>query len=89
MSTRGRSPAWQIRRVASIPSRRGIRTSITTTSAVTARSKPSAAGAVAGLADHRHVRLRVEHHAEAGPHQLLVVDEQDADASCGARPHRG
>ena len=33
MSTRGRSPALQIRRVASMPSSLGIRTSITTTSA--------------------------------------------------------
>jgi hypothetical protein len=35
---------------------------------------------VAGLADHRHVRLSVQHHPESGPDQFLVVDENDPDA---------
>src|SRR5262249_28659651 len=37
-------------------------------------------GTVASLADHRHVRLRLQDHAEPRPHQFLVVDEQDPDA---------
>src|SRR5215470_14259158 len=36
--------------------------------------------AVAGLPDDVHIRLSVEHHPEPGPHQLLVVDEDNPDA---------
>ncbi len=35
--------------------------------------------AVARLADHLEVGLGVAEHPQAGPDQLLVVDEQDAD----------
>ena len=35
--------------------------------------------AVAGLADDVEVGLGVDHHAEPGAHQRLVVDEDDAD----------
>jgi hypothetical protein len=43
MSTRGRSAAWQISRVAATPSRPGIRTSMTITSAGTSRASRIAA----------------------------------------------
>ncbi len=79
MSTRGRSPAWQIRLVASMPSSLGIRTSITATSACDPAQRLDGGQAVAGLADDGHVRLGVEHHLEPGPHQLLVVDQHDPD----------
>jgi hypothetical protein len=36
--------------------------------------------AVTRFADHLDVRLGVEYHPEAGPHQLLVVCYDDADA---------
>ena len=39
-----------------------------------------------GLADHVDVVLRVEDHAEAGPHERLVVDDEDPDH--GAPPRR-
>ena len=76
MITRGRvRPASpQICRVASIPSIRGIRTSIRTTSAGCAQQLHGLR-AVGGLADDLHVGLGVEHHAEPGAHQFLVVDE--------------
>src|ERR1019366_10325705 len=35
---------------------------------------------VAGLADHGHVVLCVEYHPEPGPHQFLVIDQEDPDA---------
>ena len=79
MSTLGRSPAAQIRRTAATPSSRGIRTSITMTSAVPRAASATASSAVGGLAGDAHVRLRVQHHPEPGPHQLLIVDERDPD----------
>ena len=38
-------------------------------------------GAVRRLADDIDVRLGLEDHAEAGPHQRLVVDDHDPDAA--------
>jgi len=37
------------------------------------------------LADHGHVRLRLEHHAEPGPDQLLVIHQDDLDGHAGSR----
>ena len=95
ISTRGppssgvRSPP-QIRRVASTPSIRGIRTSISTTSTLVCRSTSSASHAVARLGHDLHVRLGGEHHPEAGAQQHLVVDEHDADrhVSCPSAVRR-
>ena len=36
------------------------------------------------LAGHGHVRLRLEHHPEPGPDQLLVVHQDDPDAHAGS-----
>ena len=75
MSTR-----WsRSRRVASTPSSRGMRMSITITSgaalaACSIASRPSAASD-----DDLDVGLAVEDHAEARAHQRLVVDDQHAD----------
>ena len=38
-------------------------------------------GAVGRLSDHLHIRLRANHHGEAGTHQLLVVRNNHANAS--------
>jgi hypothetical protein len=35
--------------------------------------------AVRGFTHHMQVRLDLEDHSEAGPHQRLVVDDQDFD----------
>ena len=51
-----------------------------------AAAQPQRLGAVAGLADHLHVRLGGQDHPEPGPHQRLVVDDHHPDASC--RGHR-
>ena len=39
--------------------------------------------AVAGLADHGHVRLAVEDLAQADPHERLVVGDQQPDHATG------
>ena len=62
-----------------IPSTRGIRRSISTTSG---RCLATAAGhlvAVSGLPDDDQAVGAVEHHRQAGPHQGVVVHEQDPD----------
>ena len=43
-------------------------------------------GAGGGFPDHRDVVLQVEQQPEAGPHQLLVVDEKHPDRSVTAHP---
>ena len=73
------SSAWQIRRVASIPSRWGIRMSMRTTSGRCVPGQRDRLGAVAGLADHLEVRLGVDDHPEAAAHERLVVGDQHAD----------
>ena len=42
--------------------------------------------AVLGLADDRHVRLRVDHHPQTRAHERLVVDEEDPGHACTPRP---
>ena len=87
--TRAGLPEATIRRVASMPSTSGMRTSISTTSGVAARPSATASRAVGGLADDLEVGLGVEDHAEAAAHERLVVGEHDArsltTASSGRR----
>ena len=71
-----------------MPSIRGMRTSMSTTSGATRVATGDGLLAVVGLADDLDVGLRVEDHAEAAAHQLLVVDDDDADASCRQRRSR-
>ena len=73
-----------IRRVAAIPSVPGIRTSMSTTSGPQRRHLGHRLVAVRRLAHDVQVRLDLEDHPEAGPHQRLVVDDQHADR--GAEP---
>src|SRR6185312_13373317 len=44
--------------------------------------------AVAGLADDMHVGLRLEDHPKAGPHELLVVGEEDVRHGAGSSGSR-
>ena len=71
-----------MRRVASMPSRPGIRTSISTTSGWQA-SIWTRASPVAGLTRDDKVRLGLEDHPESGAHQGLVVDDEHPDARGG------
>ena len=72
-------PGPVICRVASTPSIRGIRMSISTTSGCSARTWSMRLQAVPGLADDREVLLGLQDHPETGTQQRLVVDQQDAD----------
>ena len=74
-------PATTICRVASIPSTRGMRTSISTTSGSQRRVPPRPPRRRRGLADDLELRVRAEDHPEPGPDEPLVVGEQDADHS--------
>ena len=69
----------RMRRAASSPSSSGMRMSIRTTSGRSERTWSIASRPSDGLADDLHLGLGVEDHAEAGAHERLVVDEQDAD----------
>ena len=79
MMIRAGLPEATIRRVASMPSTPGMRTSISTTSGASSLDQRDRLGAVLGLADHLDVVAGVEDHAEAGPHQRLVVGDHDPD----------
>ena len=72
------------RRVASRPSSRGIRMSISTTSGRRQRAGLDRLGAVARLADDLQVGLGVEDLAEAGADECLVVGDQHADGHAGS-----
>ena len=72
-------PEATIRRVASIPSTSGMRTSIRTTSGAQLLDEARRLAAVARLAHHLDVRLGFEDHPEAAADERLVVDQQDAD----------
>ena len=85
MSTRGASSPARMRRVASTPSIRGIRTSITTTSGRVCADDLDGLRAVAGLADHLDVRLAAEYQPEPGPDQFLIVHQDDADHAHGSQ----
>ena len=74
------APLASSRRVASMPSSSGMRTSISTTSGCEAPRLRDRLEPVGGLADDLDVLLGLEDHAEARPHERLVVDDQDAQA---------
>ena len=79
-STRGGSAAPAVTaRVASIPSSRGIRTSISTTSGRERPHSVDRGSTVVGLADHLDVGLGRQDHPQPGPDQRLVVDEDHPD----------
>ena len=65
--------------MASIPDRRGIRTSIRTTSGISSVGLLDRLLAVGGLAHQIQVRLAAEDHLEAAPEQRVVVDDHDAE----------
>ena len=70
--------------VASIPSIRGMRTSISTTSGRSSRasrtaSRPSSASPTTSIPS-----MRAEEEPEAGPDQVLVVGDQDPDHGMGS-----
>ena len=69
---------------ASMPPRRGIRTSISTMSGSSVGGLVDRLRAVARLADDLDVLLLAEHHLQAAAEQRVVVDDQDADRlACG------
>ena len=97
---RAELPDAAMRRVASMPSTPGIRTSISTTSGCSALHERDGLGAVARLADHLHVLLGLEDHAEAAADERLVVGDQtrtltappraaDGHAPCSRRRAEG
>ena len=53
-----------------------------------AAREPHGRGAVRGVADDLHVVLGVEQGPEPGPHQRLVVGEQDPDHAVGTAAAR-
>ena len=65
-------------RVAEMPSRSGMRTSMSTTSG-SGLAPPRAPRARRGLADDLDRVVAREHRLEAGAHEVVVVHEQDAD----------
>ena len=72
-------------RVAPSPSRRGIRMSMSTTSGRSSPASRTPSSAVGGLADHLDVGVAAQHQGERGPHQRVVVDDEDR-AWCSCRP---
>ncbi len=58
---------------------RGIDTSSTATSGRTRLSRLERRHAVVGLGHHLHVGLALDQHAQARPHDPVVVGDQDAD----------
>ena len=69
----------QIWRVASIPSRFGMRMSMRTTSGLELGRLTDRRVAVVGLADDLDVGLALEDHPEPGADKALVVRQEDAD----------
>ena len=65
-----------------------MRTSISTTSGRRARARVDGRAPVAGLADDLDARVARQHRAQAGAHQVVVVDEQDADGVAHAVSRR-
>ena len=64
---------------ASMPLRRGIRTSISTMSGSSVDGQLDRLGAVAGLADDLDVGLLAEDHLQPTAEQRVVVDDEHAD----------
>ena len=63
------------------PSTLGISRSISTTSGLSASACADGAAAVRCLANDLHVVLQLEEAAQPTPNHLVVVDQQDPDAS--------
>ena len=61
---------------------------MSTTSGWWATASSTASRAVGRLADHLEVGLALDEHAEAGPHQRLVVGQQDPDHGAGTGANR-
>ena len=68
-----------MRLVAARPSIPGMRMSMSTTSGRCSRASATASLTVVCLADHDDVGLGVEQRAKAGPHERLIVGEDDRD----------
>jgi hypothetical protein len=77
--TRGGRASASNRLVASMPSRLGMRMSISTTSGAAVLDELDGLSAVAGFGNDFEVALGVEYHAEAGADEPLVVGDDDAD----------
>ncbi len=69
--------------VASMPFNSGMRMSNRHTSGRRPSSLLDGVAAVRHLADHLDAGLRVEDHAEPGPHELLIVGDQHPDRHVG------
>ena len=83
---RDRVPSAMICRVASMPSRRGIRTSMSTTSGRALATSLTAAIPVRDFADDFELGLSLDEHADPRPHQRLVdVSDQDPGSSRARR----
>ena len=86
MRTRIASPSELVsRRVASMPSRRGMRMSMRTIVGAQAARLVDGLAAVGGLADHLDVRRRLQQLAKARADQRLVVGDEDARAHASGR----
>ena len=70
-----------MRRAASMPVDRGMRTSMTTTSGCHLLRPVDRLDPVGGLAHDFDVGLLGEHEVQAAPEQRVVVDDDDADCS--------
>ena len=76
ISTRDGSPCSMIRRVASIPSMPGMRTSISTTSGVELGGELERLATVRRLPDHRHVQPETPAPSETPAEERLIVSQQ-------------
>ena len=65
-----------------MPSRRGIRMSMSTTSGCLAATASTASDPVGGLGDHLDVGRTAQDHPQSGAHEGVVVDEDDR--GCGS-----
>ena len=87
-STRTSSPsAAMMRRVASIPSRCGMRMSSTATSRLAGPRRVDRLQPVGRFGDHGHVGLGLDDLAQPSADQRLIVGQQDPDH--GAPPASG
>ena len=78
--TRAALPAATIRRVASMPSTTGMRTSMRITSGTHSTASSTALAAVFRLADDVDVGACLEDQPEPVSHECLIVGDQDANA---------
>ena len=80
-TTRVASEAAWMRRVVSMPSIPGMDRSTSATSGRSSRARVAPRAAVPGLADDLHVGVGGDQPREPGPHERVVVDQQDTDHS--------